>query len=321
MQNIIKNYEVVGMVGLAKNTGKTTTLNYLIQSSKGENIGLTSIGLDGESFDQINFLPKPKIYIYEHMIVATAKSLLKEVDFTYRVLEETNLQTALGSIVIIEAITCGHIILAGPTTNKELNYLIKRLKKYSNRIFIDGAFNRMTFASIETMDAIVIATGASLSPDMKQTILKTKQVVSSFLLSNTTSILSEKHKMTVITDQEILHFECKELHKLLHIKDQIKMIEFKGALTMKMAEFLVLHKFKNIKIIVEDPTKILLDLQAFQYLNYLNNEMLVLKQVLLVAITINPFSPTGNDYDKDVFKKEIKKEIDLPIFNIKEMRS
>lgn len=321
MQKIIENYKVIGIVGLAKNTGKTTTLNYIAHMLRDKKIGLTSIGLDGESFDQINYLPKPKIYIYENMVVATAKTLLKEVNFTYRILEETNLQTALGPIVVIEAVTEGYIILAGPTTNKDLDFLIHLIKKYSTTILVDGAFNRMTFASIESMDAVILATGASLSSDMHQTILKTKQVVSSFLLPKTKTMLNSKYKMAVKTKDEIQYFKDKDLNKLLELKDSIEILEIKGALTMKMAEFLVLYRFRNIKIILEDATKILLDVHAYEYLNYLNDELYVLKQVPLIAITINPFSPSGHHYDKDLFMDEMNKEFMLPIYNIKEMRS
>lgn len=319
MLNIIKDYQVIGIVGLAKNTGKTTTLNYITQLLKTQKVGLTSIGLDGESFDQITYLPKPKIYIYEHMVVATARSLLKDVKFTYRILEETNLQTALGPIVVIEAVTEGYIILAGPTTNKDLNQLIKLIKKYVTIILVDGAFNRMTFASIEAMHAVILATGASLSTDMKQTILKTKQIVSSFMLPKTSSILDAKHKMAVKINERIDFFKDKDLFKLLDLKEVIETIEIKGALTMKMTEFLVLHRFKNINIIVEDATKILLDPQAYEYLNYLNNRIYVLKQVPLIALTINPFSPSGNHYDKDEFMIKMKNEFTHPIYNIKEM--
>ena len=321
MLNIIKNYQTIGIVGLAKNTGKTTTLNYIIENYKSQKIGLTSIGLDGESFDQITYLPKPKIYIYEHMVVATARSLLNDVKFTYRILEETNLQTALGPIVVIEAVTEGYIVLAGPTTNKELNKVINLIKKYVSVVLIDGAFNRMTFASVESMDAIILATGASISSDMNLTITKTKQVVSSFMLPKTNSMLDSKHKMAVKFENQIEYFKDKDLNKLIDSKDMIKAIEFKGALTMKMAEFLVLYKFKHMDIIVEDATKILLNPQAYEYLSYLNNKIFVLKQVPLIAITINPFSPTGNHYDKDLFLKEMNKEFTHPIYNIKEMRS
>ncbi|MBE0701144.1 MAG: hypothetical protein IH571_05610, partial [Acholeplasmataceae bacterium] len=46
MKEIIDRVQTLGIIGLAKNTGKTTTLNTLIQLYKNMKLGLTSIGLD-----------------------------------------------------------------------------------------------------------------------------------------------------------------------------------------------------------------------------------------------------------------------------------
>jgi hypothetical protein len=55
---------VVGIAGTAKNTGKTTTLSAIMGEARKEPalvLGLTSIGYDGEGFDNVTGLPKPRI--------------------------------------------------------------------------------------------------------------------------------------------------------------------------------------------------------------------------------------------------------------------
>ena len=318
----INKYKVIGIVGLAKNTGKTTTLNYILSHVKDQVIGLTSIGLDGESFDQITYLPKPKVFIQPNMIIGTAKEVLKDVDFTYEVLEETNLPTALGAVCIIKILSRGHIILAGPTTNKDLNILIKKMKTYVSQLFIDGAFNRKTFASIESMDAILLATGAALSKDMKDTIEKTKQVVLSFRLPvENHSHIKDHNQMVILTNQGSFRYDHKQVEDIIVHKTDIKMIEIKGALTVKMIDCFVKNRIKNFKLVVEDSTKLMLNSNQYEHLKQLGITLHVLKQIPLVALTINPFSPMGYHYDKIVFYQEIKKHIDINIYNVKEMGS
>jgi len=79
--NAIKTFEVISIIGLAKNVSKTTTLNHIINLLRDKHtIGVTSIGRDGEPYDAITELPKPKIIVEEGTIFATAEDSLKNSD-------------------------------------------------------------------------------------------------------------------------------------------------------------------------------------------------------------------------------------------------
>ena len=57
----IKKYKVISIIGSSKNVSKTTSLNHIIKLLKNKyTIGVTSIGRDGEPYDAITELPKPK---------------------------------------------------------------------------------------------------------------------------------------------------------------------------------------------------------------------------------------------------------------------
>ena len=78
MRNIIDeilNFKSVSVVGLAKNTGKTETLNFILQrlSDSGKTVAVTSIGLDGEQIDQVFGTQKPEITVYKGMIFNTVE--------------------------------------------------------------------------------------------------------------------------------------------------------------------------------------------------------------------------------------------------------
>ena len=71
----ILNYDSLSIVGLQKNTGKTVSLNYVLDRLPVESkrIAVTSIGIDGETTDQVTRTKKPEIYLRQGMYFGTSE--------------------------------------------------------------------------------------------------------------------------------------------------------------------------------------------------------------------------------------------------------
>ena len=81
-----------------------TNLNHLIQNIKLEHkIGLTSIGRDGEPYDIITQLPKPRIFIKKDTYVATAEQSFKSSKIQMDLIKRTGFDTPLGEILILKS--------------------------------------------------------------------------------------------------------------------------------------------------------------------------------------------------------------------------
>ncbi len=321
MKNLIDNVDTLGIFGLSKNSGKTTTLNAIISMYSNLKLGITSIGLDGEALDQVNFLPKPKIYVKRGMVVATACGCLEASLVKYQVLAKTKMMTPIGHIEIVEILSDGHMVIAGPTTNSELNQVIKTMKIHVDKILIDGAFNRMTFANIELIDAIVLASGAAVSPIMSQTIEKTKMIVDSFNLKKSYRIEQIPSESMIIQttfhryaffDKKIETFK----HALSQINDKIDLIYIKGAITPRIINYFIEKMMMQFTLICDDPTKLLLSEHDFSSLHKLKIELSIIHACPLLFVTINPYSPNGQHYDEELFKKAMIDAIDIPVFNV-----
>jgi hypothetical protein len=324
VKKLINNKKTIGIIGLAKNTGKTTTMNKLIDLYPNLTLGLTSIGLDGEDLDQVNFLPKPKINFKKGMICATASACLEEANLKFEILQKTKFMTALGFVYIVKILEEGKMTIAGPTTNHELNEVIIILNKYADKVFIDGAFDRMTFANLALLDTIILTTGASYHNDMDETIKHTKQIFSNFNLEKTKHLINIDESNIIICYENLkqVGFDkdfIKLINELNTSKNKIKFIFIKGAITSKYLDYFVSNKLNNFTLIIEDPTKLMFDYQCFSYLKQLNITLEVLKQSVISFITINPFNPSGYHYDKDEFLTQLKKEIPIPIYNVLDM--
>ncbi len=171
--------KVIGIIGTAKNTGKTTTLQCLLEEAVKDNdlkIGVTSIGYDGEWIDSITGLPKPRLYVQEDTYIATASQCLEKSSCAVKKLVTTDILTPLGPVVIAQVEKEGLLMTAGPNKSSDVKELIALMKKFDCDIFfIDGALNRVI--PFGASDAIVVATGAAKNQNITQLALETKNLV------------------------------------------------------------------------------------------------------------------------------------------------
>ncbi len=315
------NYETISIVGLAKNAGKTVALNYLMQEAEGLNlnIGITSSGRDGESIDIVTQTQKPSIYAAEGMYVATAKKMLMLSDAKTEILETTGISTPLGEIIIVRVRQKGNIQIAGPVSAADMKYVARRLKHYGARVvFIDGAIDRKAVSSPVITDACIIATGAVLSRDMKKVLERTAFSVECYTLKqsdevirkiifgiNKTCIIQNTGNV-VVPDIKTSMDSGKKISEL--IDELADYVFIKGAVTTLLLKEIGENKFlRGITIIIEDGTKIFTDINVWNELRKKGLKVQVLNSVDVLAVTLNPVSPSGYFFDSELFKAEMKK--------------
>jgi len=315
------NYETISIVGLAKNAGKTVTLNYLIEEAEdiNLNIGITSTGRDGENTDLVTQTQKPSIYVSEGMYVATAKKMLMLSDAKVEILETTGISTPLGEVIIVKVRQKGNIQIAGPVSVTDMKYVAKRLKHYGARVvFIDGAIDRKAVSSPVITDACIIATGAVLSRDMKKVLEKTAHSVECYTLNqaneairkivigqNKTCIIQNTGAV-VVPDIKTSIDSGKKICEL--IDENSNYVFVKGAVTTSLLKEIGENKFlRGIKLIIEDGTKIFTDINVWNELRKKGLKVEALNAVKVIAVSLNPVSPAGYFFDSAKFKSEMKK--------------
>ena len=133
--------KTMSIVGMCKNAGKTTMLNWLLTAGhlRGT-LGLTSIGRDGESTDVVTGTEKPGIFVREGTLIATAKDMLRLGDVTKEILMTTGIPTPLGEVVIMRARSAGYVQLAGPSITTQLRSVSESFFALgAEKSVIDGA--------------------------------------------------------------------------------------------------------------------------------------------------------------------------------------
>ncbi len=335
---IFEKYKSISIIGTAKNVGKTTTLNYMINVAKNKyKLGLTSIGRDGESKDEIFSTPKPRIYVEKGTIIATAKQCIFNSDITKEILVATNLKTPLGEILIIRALSDGFVELAGPSKNSDL-LKIKKILYHLNcdLVIVDGAVNRKSYAAPIVTDATILATGAAFSQDIEKVVDHTSHLVNLLSLEDekNSQIISLSKKIFKIGTIGIIspNFDMKIIdginarEALKNIKKEL-LIDFpniavKGIVSDNFIEELMNYAniYNRIVLLVEDSTKLFISRDVLSRFQKSGGILKVAYPIKIVGVTINPKSPNGDGFSNDKFLKLLKQNIQIPVFNLLEDR-
>ncbi len=330
IQDIKKNYKTLSIIGLAKNSGKTMTLNYLMHEAKKINLklGITSTGRDGEKTDLVTETEKPTIYVEEGMIIATGRKTLYLTDASLELLEDTDIFTPMGRIIICRVVQEGEIQVAGPISASDMQKVINILWKYDiDNIFIDGAIDRKTVSSPLITDGCIIAAGAVLSRDMKKVIEKTSHIIECYTLPevkdkklietikniNTTAVISKDYTFEKLELKTGLGNGAKIKNA---VKKDTKYIFIDGALTTSLLKNLVDKDNSSYKIILRDGTKIFVDPYSWNNLKRQGMKINVLKRIKIAAVTVNPVSPYGYVFRSEDLIEGIKKNTNLKVFNV-----
>ena len=330
IEEVLK-YKSISFVGMEKNAGKTQTLNYVLgrlRTFSNIKLALTSIGVDGETVDIVTSTSKPEIEIYPDTTFITSQALYAQKEIVSAIEEISKETTALGKLITAKAITRGKVLLGGPSNNKSLKEFIEKLTQTHDITLVDGALSRKSFGSPSITQAMILSTGASLSASLPVVVKKTKFIYQMTQLPQYREHYEDLQQIEsgiyAITQDGIIDLQIPSLMMIDKYKDKIfakgTRIYVAGALNDKFVQFLKIQKnIKEIEIIIKDFTKVFA--QEDNVLQYLNKggQIKVLEKTNLIAITANPISPTGYNFNNEEMLEALRKEIPINIYNIKQI--
>jgi len=343
--SIFNNDLVVGFTGLSKNAGKTTAMNHYLEQLVDNHlqqvevnfwnqieanrwgqvkadpmelarmkltIGITSIGYDGEELDLVTNLPKPRIHVEKGILVATAKTCLPGSTASFKILEDTQITSPMGNIILVKILSAGIIEVAGPSSLGQLSRVIDRLKVLGvNKILIDGAAGRHSFGMV--CHGLVLSLGASLSNDYEQVIKIFKRQMDIFTLP----LVGEGFARHI--DNEGQAHESQAYESQVYESQGETYKYHLGALT---SQHLTDYKDeakklrRPLNIIIDNPTVWFGDYKDLYRYRKKVGKIYVRKQLAIKAVTINPMNPHGAWFDKEDFLKSIRDNCQLPVFNL-----
>ncbi len=329
----IEKYQSLSIVGLEKNTGKTECLNYVLGrlSSGNKKVALTSIGIDGETRDQVTQTHKPEIDVYEDMIFVTSEMHYKDRKLVSEILDLSKQSTSLGRLITARAKSTDKALISGPAETAGLKRLIKDMQKHSvDLTIVDGALSRMSLSSPAVTDAMILATGAAYSANIPHLVHKTRYVYDLINLSEVETVLKEKLSTidkgvwAISSDGNIHDLGINSVLMIDKVRDRLfsngSRIFVSGAVTDKLFNYLKAQKnVSEIELIVKDFTRIFAAPEAYYTFIKKGGKVSVLQKTKLVAVTINPVSPDGYRLDSEELKQAMQDKLQIPVYDVRSL--
>ncbi len=310
----------LSLIGLAKNVGKTTTVNHLCAAllSKGfyqaEELGLTSLGLDGEAREALTGLPKPRYVPQTGLLVATTTRLLAQAEAEgarFERLMQLPGNTSLGPVLLARVLKPGFVVLAGPNFLRGVRYVLDQFQSYGARLgIVDGAINRIGTASPAITDACIVCTGASVA-SLPETVARCTTNIIKILNTPPTrwheAYRANRAHLSILVPQEenrIYSYTglAEPVHEAEWIIKQMSryantIYMMRGALTAEFAREFCSRKTQQTsgdqaECVIEDPTKIFCRASMLQQLAARGLHIRVARPVRVLAITVNPYTPS-----------------------------
>jgi hypothetical protein len=313
----------LSLIGLSKNVGKTTTTNHLLETLvsekyyRSDELGLTSLGLDGETTDALTGLPKPRYVPQAGLLIATTTELLVQAESEgtqFERLLQLPGRTALGPVILSRIVRPGRVIIAGPTSLHGLRNAIDQLGRLGARLsIVDGAINRLGAAAPTITDACIVCTGASAAATPEHVARRTADILRRLSTQKTRHMdaymkhISEDRLFMFKADSDentISHFEGKfePLYEAGWIATLIQtsqkpLFVLRGAFTEELARALLSELPKKFspdhegELIVEDATRIFCYSVVLQRLSERGLDVRVANSIRILALTSNPYTP------------------------------
>lgn len=323
----------LSVVGLSKNAGKTVTLNHIIRAAAGRQIplGLVSTGRDGEQQDAITELPKPRIWAPAGAWIATARGALAGSTAQIAALQELPISTPFGPVIIGRVEAEGQVLLIGPGSARKISEALGGLEAMGAELcLVDGSFDRIAAAAPDVTGRVVLAAGAAYSASMTETVSQVKHLLELFDLPpippHLAGVLEQVRSPVSIVTQDGAISEVPLLSALgdpepiaVAAGEQEAnrpLIVLSGALGDRLLMALIKRRLAGVGIVVHNSTRILADRNTWRRWRRQGGQAYVRRPIQLVAVTANPHSPVGRDYDAHAFLAQIRTIAGRPVFDL-----
>ena len=328
INNILK-CKTLSITGMAKNTGKTVTLNYLLEQLRlrGKVVAVTSIGIDGEKTDQVTQTEKPEIELYEGTLFVTSEYHYRQRQLVSEIVDLSEDSTSLGRLVTARVLQSGKVILSGPATTGGVRKVLDRMAEYGvDLTIVDGALSRKSHAAPTITDGLVLSTGAAIAPDLNTVVKKTAELYELMKLPEyetfkTDELLQLESGIFALEDDNPVSLNIPS--SLLSDKYKTALFAhgnqlfISGILTDNMLNFLRMQpEIKGSAVVVKDLTKVFVTPMNLRLFLSKGGRLFVLKRPNLLAVTVNPVAPSGFTIPSKVLVEAMENIFAVPVYDV-----
>ena len=323
----------VAILGLTSGAGKATTLGYLLRGlqDRGEEVGIVAAGREE---DDVEFTQAPRglsLPLRMGTVVATSTAALERTTATIETIEKTSIQTHQeGPIVIALVLADGEVEPQGPATAHDLRQIVDSVARQTGgRVLIEGSFNRRSFAAPGIADAIILAVGATLAPEIERTVAGTRYYLELFSIraceprvADVFPVAESESAAVLLNDDYAIvgGIPWRSLGNAKLLLSQHHPPFTRIVVPRSVGdEFVIplLREKVQFEIVVRDPMRIALSPVYYNAWQKLGGGIRVVHPTRVLALAVNPTNPAGPDQDPDEFLEAFREGIpDVPSHDV-----
>ncbi len=296
----LKEFKKIAVVGLAKNVGKTTAVNFLLRNL--EKTCVVTIGRDGETKDLVFNVPKPSVNLPEGAFAVVPASILPERS---EVCETFDVPSGKVALVRAKADVKVQTVRVGgfDATEKVADIILD----HCDRVMIDGAFGRMGMAS--HADCAILVTGAavgrSVEAVVEKTVTKVKKLAAPVADEKTLSLIRRRESFVLVVKNGVVSFSSEDFgrdeEEIFKRAEGADFVYIPGAITNETVGRL------KCPLVVPSSDYVVADGIGFR----------VVRETKVVAVAANSTSISGSDMDSDELLCKLKKALDdIIVFDV-----
>lgn len=323
-----KSNRITAIIGICKNAGKTTFLNWLISNLYTIPKGVLTTGRDGEEKDLIYDNKKPKVVLPPDTFFTVTGRILEKNFHLLTIKEKLPFKSGgeylwlAQSDYELETEICGP-----PSVNEQQNIASLMLENGADMVMIDGAFDRRAIAHSSLINSIIISVGPSFGnlediiTELDHIILLTELKEITLPECNTDRICLIFSDRTVVpTDNRIFSGNEKSVFEVIakNVNRELEAVYFPGALTDSSLRILSTRLKPGCRLVFQNPFKVMISHDSIKQLLE-NFTILVLKKINLQAIIVNSYSANGNHIDCELIRESLRNRYDIAVFDVNEL--
>lgn len=339
----------LSIVGTAKNVGKTTTLNWLIERlAPAGHLGLTSVGRDGEDLDAVTDLPKPRIRPPVGTLLATAEASARRATAPLVRVAETAVHTGLGPVGIYRVAGRGAVEIAGPVTVEGAVAVREALLGAGAvRVLVDGAIDRRASASPRLAEGVLLATGLAMAASggarlapmagmradtlarpepgalayRERTIEDSIHVVDLLTMNQSSNLIEILYPSCMNADGSVVPYLSGQALEdpvafAAWLPDDLQALHLPGALSEGLAQALLDRRLPTVPIVLPDATHAVCRPATLARLRRRGHAIEVREAIRLLAVTCNPTAPHVQALDAADLLRALREALRVPVFDL-----
>ncbi|MFA5499396.1 MAG: hypothetical protein WC327_07625 [Candidatus Cloacimonadia bacterium] len=324
--------KIVVIVGISKNSGKTTLLNWLTDKLKDYQVGVLTTGRDGEEVDLVENTPKPKVKLYPNTLFCCRTREIDKHSPFLTIVEKLPYKASGETLWLVKTDSTVEVEITGPPTVSTQIEIAKRMAEYGvDLVLIDGSIDRKAVSTSSMVGSLVVVGGPSfgnlteIEREFKRIYNLSKipvidESVSTFqindlaniaLLSRDTEKRYEFEFRTLLGHEKQLAKQLNELDfedSMLYIPTSIME---RSLLTLRSNT----TNFDNLPLLTKHPFNLYLsDASLSKLLN--QKKLFALNSFNVSAFAVNSFDPQGNHLDSEILREQLRRTLSVPVIDV-----